>query len=47
MLVCVFCTADVESGIHVIHWGEAHLEPDRAYTWSYSEQLPVAAVPLE
>ncbi|NJP53344.1 hypothetical protein HCJ93_25580 [Streptomyces sp. SBST2-5] len=46
-LVCVFFTADVESGIHVIHWGEAHLEPDRTFTWPHSEQLPLAAVPLE
>ncbi|WP_031510238.1 hypothetical protein [Streptomyces megasporus] len=46
-LVCVFFTADVESGIHVIHWGEAHLEPDRTFTWPYSEQLSVASVPLE
>ncbi|MGX4691570.1 hypothetical protein [Streptomyces sp. JNUCC 63] len=45
-LVCVFFTADVEGGIHVIHWGEAHLEPDRTFTWPYSEQLPVAPVPL-
>jgi hypothetical protein len=46
-LVCVFFTADVENGIHVIHWGEAHLEPDRTFTWLYSEQLSVAPVPLE
>ncbi|MFI6357400.1 hypothetical protein ACIBJF_33285 [Streptomyces sp. NPDC050743] len=46
-LVCVFFTADVESGIHVIHWGEAHLEPDRTFTWPYSEQLPIAPIPLE
>ncbi len=46
-LVCVFFTAHEESGIHVIHWGEAHLEPDRTFTWLYSEQLPVAPVPLE
>ncbi|UIR18259.1 hypothetical protein LXH13_14940 [Streptomyces spinosirectus] len=46
-LVCVFFTADVEDGIHVIHWGEAHLEPDRTFTWPHSEQLPVAPVPLE
>ncbi|MGW5248290.1 hypothetical protein ACWEQN_31465 [Streptomyces sp. NPDC004129] len=46
-LVCVFFTADGESGFHVIHWGEAHLEPDRTFTWPYSEQLPVAPVPLE
>jgi hypothetical protein len=45
-LVCVFFTADAESGIHVIHWGEARLEPDRTFTWPYSEQLPVAPVPL-
>lgn len=46
-LVCVFFTADAENGIHVIHWGEAHLEPDRTFTWPYREQLPVAPVPLE
>ncbi|MFF4791467.1 hypothetical protein ACFY2M_17235 [Streptomyces sp. NPDC001276] len=46
-LVCVFFTADAENGIHVIHWGEAHLEPDRTFTWPYREQLPVALVPLE
>ncbi|MFB6564279.1 hypothetical protein ACFCYH_36240 [Streptomyces sp. NPDC056400] len=41
-LICLFFTADPESGIHVIHWGEAHLEPDRTFTWAYREQLPVA-----
>ncbi|GAA0901804.1 hypothetical protein [Streptomyces thermoalcalitolerans] len=46
-LVCVFFTADAESGIHVIHWGEAHLEPDRTFIWLHKEQLPVASVPLE
>ncbi|MFI9246963.1 hypothetical protein ACIGXF_31330 [Streptomyces sp. NPDC053086] len=46
-LICVFFTADAESGIHAIHWGEAHLEPDRTFTWLYKEQLPVAPVPLE
>ncbi|MFD9465848.1 hypothetical protein [Streptomyces sp. NPDC060027] len=46
-LVCVFFTADVESGIHVIHWGQAHLEPDRTFGWLHSEQLPVAPQPLE
>ncbi|MEU1788635.1 hypothetical protein ABZ553_22770 [Streptomyces sparsogenes] len=46
-LVCVFFTADVESGIHVIHWGEAHLEPDRTFTWLHSEQLPFAVQPFE
>ncbi|MEU4306567.1 hypothetical protein [Streptomyces rochei] len=46
-LVCLFFTADVESGIHVIHWGQAHLEPDRTFDWLYSEQLPVAPQPLE
>ncbi|MEU5773031.1 hypothetical protein ABZ819_06950 [Streptomyces venezuelae] len=45
-LVCVFFTADAENGIHAIHWGEAHLEPDRSFTWPHSEQLPVAPVPL-
>ncbi|MEU7384394.1 hypothetical protein AB0A91_31315 [Streptomyces sp. NPDC042207] len=40
-LVCLF-TAGPESGIHVIHWGDAHLEPDRTFTWLYSEQLRVA-----
>lgn len=43
-LVCVFFAAEVGSGIQVIHWGQAHLEPDRTFTWLYSEQLPV--VPL-
>ncbi|MEW2081273.1 hypothetical protein [Streptomyces sp. NPDC005283] len=46
-LVCLFFTADPENGIHVIHWGDAHLEPDRTFTWLYSEQLPVAPQPLE
>ncbi|MEV7752595.1 hypothetical protein [Streptomyces griseofuscus] len=46
-LICVFFTADAENGIHAIHWGEAHLEPDRTFTWPYKEQLPVAPVPLE
>jgi len=46
-LVCVFFTADVESGIHVIHWGQAHLEPDRTFAWLHSEQLPVTPQPLE
>ncbi|WP_030546327.1 hypothetical protein [Streptomyces albus] len=46
-LVCVFFTADAESGIHVIHWGEARLEPDRTFTWLHHGQLPVAPVPLE
>ncbi|MGW1708267.1 hypothetical protein ACWCP8_22780 [Streptomyces sp. NPDC002206] len=45
-LVCVFFTADPENGIHAIHWGDAHLEPDRTFTWLYSEQLPVAPQPL-
>ncbi|MCZ4124696.1 hypothetical protein [Streptomyces sp. H39-S7] len=45
-LVCVFFTSDPESGIHVIHWGDAHLEPDRTFTWIHSEQLPVAPQPL-
>ncbi|MEV5848862.1 hypothetical protein AB0M32_43545 [Streptomyces sp. NPDC051985] len=38
--------ADVADGIHVVHWGEARLEPDRTFTWLYSEQLPDAPVPL-
>ncbi|MEU2353698.1 hypothetical protein ABZ599_12155 [Streptomyces misionensis] len=46
-LICVFFTADAENGIHAIHWGEAHLEPDRTFEWLYKEQLPVAPVPLE
>lgn len=41
-LVCVFFTADPESGIHAIHWGEGYLEPDRTFTWPSGEQLPVA-----
>lgn len=44
--MCVFFTADAETGIHAIHWGEAHLEPDRTFTWLHSEQLPVAPQPL-
>lgn len=46
-LVCVFFTADPENGIHAIHWGDAHLEPDRTFTWLHSEQLRVAPQPLE
>ncbi|MFF7138205.1 hypothetical protein ACFZBZ_38535 [Streptomyces sp. NPDC008196] len=46
-LVCLFFTADAENGIHVIHWGDAHLEPDRTFTWLHSEQLRVAPQPLE
>ncbi|MEU6529895.1 hypothetical protein ABZ869_11980 [Streptomyces sp. NPDC046928] len=46
-LVCVFFTADAENGIHAIHWGDAHLEPDRTFTWPYREQLPVAPVRIE
>ncbi|MFF1955983.1 hypothetical protein ACFVWX_03120 [Streptomyces sp. NPDC058220] len=45
-LVCLFFTADPERGIHAIHWGDAHLEPDRTFTCLYSEQLPVAPPPL-
>jgi hypothetical protein len=44
-LVCVF-TADVENGIHVSHWGEAHLEVDRTFTRPYREQMLVAPVSL-
>ncbi|MFE2392216.1 hypothetical protein ACFXC0_26170 [Streptomyces althioticus] len=46
-LVCVFFTADAENGIHAIHWGDAHLEPDRTFTWPYREQLPVAPTQME
>ncbi|MFF9300504.1 hypothetical protein [Streptomyces sp. NPDC014764] len=46
-LVCVFFTADVKNGIHAIHWGDAHLEPDRTFTWPYREQLPIAPVQVE
>ncbi|MGW9493899.1 hypothetical protein ACWG5P_05790 [Streptomyces prasinus] len=46
-LVCVFFTADAENGIHIIHWGEVRLEPDRTFTCPYKEELPVAPVPLE
>jgi hypothetical protein len=46
-LVCLFFTADPENGIHVIHWGDAHLEPDPTFTWLHSEQLRVAPQPLE
>ncbi len=45
-LVCVFFTADVENGIHVIHWREAHLELDRTFTWLHSEELPVTGPPV-
>lgn len=30
-----------------IHWGDTCLEPDRTFTWLYSEQLPIAPQPLE
>ncbi|MEV5362906.1 hypothetical protein AB0L12_09015 [Streptomyces cellulosae] len=46
-LVCVFFTADAENGIHATHWGDAHLEPDRTFTWPYKEQLPVAPAQME
>jgi hypothetical protein len=46
-LVCVFFTADPERGVHAIHWGDAHLEPDRTFTWLHSERLPIAPLPLE
>ncbi|MFE7673610.1 hypothetical protein ACFU5N_15510 [Streptomyces albidoflavus] len=46
-LVCLFFTADAESGIHVIHWGQAHLEPDRTFSWRWNEELPVAVSPLD
>ncbi len=46
-LVCVFFTADPENGIHAIHWGEALLQPDRTFTWPYSERLPVAPEPFD
>ncbi|MDG4859052.1 hypothetical protein P8605_12955 [Streptomyces sp. T-3] len=46
-LVCLFFTADVESGIHAIDWGQARLEPDRTFTWIHSEELPVAPQPLD
>ncbi|MFE1902219.1 hypothetical protein ACFW96_00915 [Streptomyces gardneri] len=39
-LVSVFFTAARGKGIHSIHWGEAHLEDDRTFTWSYVEPLP-------
>ncbi|GAA2086323.1 hypothetical protein GCM10009801_48690 [Streptomyces albiaxialis] len=38
----VHLTADPENGIHAIHWGQARLEPDRTFTWPYSEPLPLA-----
>ncbi|WP_254705729.1 hypothetical protein [Streptomyces vilmorinianum] len=38
-LVSVFFTAARGEGIHSIHWGEAHLEDDRTFTWSYVEPL--------
>ncbi|MGW8850649.1 hypothetical protein ACWGNE_23110 [Streptomyces xiamenensis] len=46
-LVCVFFTAALEEGIHAIHWGDAHLEPDRTFTWIHSEQLQVPPAPQE
>ncbi|WBB58037.1 hypothetical protein O7599_20470 [Streptomyces sp. WMMC500] len=46
-LVCVFFTSNAEEGIHAIHWGQARLEPDRTFTWLYSEPLPVAPQPLD
>ena len=46
-LVCVFFTADREHGIHAIYWGVARLEPDRTFTWTHKQQLPVAPQPLE
>lgn len=46
-LVCVFFTADAENGIHAIHWGDAHLESDRTFTWPYREQLPVTPMRME
>ncbi|MFD5005061.1 hypothetical protein ACFWMV_19385 [Streptomyces mutabilis] len=46
-LVCVFFTADAENGIHAIHWGDAHLESDRTFTWPYKEQLSVAPAQME
>ncbi|MET8691008.1 hypothetical protein ABZV65_00465 [Streptomyces bauhiniae] len=46
-LVCLFFTAALENGVHVIHWGNAHLEPNRTFTWFHSEQLWVAPQPLE
>lgn len=46
-LVCVFFTADVENGIHAIHWGQAHLQPDRTFDWLHREQLAVAPRPLD
>ncbi|WP_415950590.1 hypothetical protein [Streptomyces sp. KLOTTS4A1] len=46
-LVCLFFTADAESGIHAIHWGQARLEPDRTFAWLHSEQLPLAAPQIE
>lgn len=41
-LVCVFFTADPDDGIHAIYWGEAQLEPDRTFTWTHREELPIA-----
>ncbi|KOG25165.1 hypothetical protein ADK34_17935 [Streptomyces viridochromogenes] len=40
-LVSVFFTASRGEGIHSIHWGEAHLEDDRTFTWSPVEPLPL------
>ncbi|MEU9357179.1 hypothetical protein AB0D35_03525 [Streptomyces sp. NPDC048301] len=38
-LVSVFFTSAWEDGIHAIHWGDAHLDGDRTFIWSYVEQL--------
>jgi hypothetical protein len=36
---CLFFATGPENGIHTIHWGDAHLEPDRTFTRLCSEQL--------
>lgn len=43
-LVSLFFTSSRTDGIHAIHWGDAHLDADRTFTWSHEEQLvPVRA----
>lgn len=40
-LVSVLFTCDPEYGVHAIHWGEARLEIDGTFAWTYREELPV------
>ncbi|MGV9939135.1 hypothetical protein [Streptomyces sp. NPDC003401] len=46
-LVRVSFTADAENGVHAVHRGHLHLEPDRTFTWPCRERLPVAPVQVE